>query len=53
MFNQFIEERLEKVRTGEIESDEFELEALGWKTSRVHGKNGFPVFKSIGGSQNR
>lgn len=53
IFQQFVEERLEKVKSGEIESDEFELESLGWRSSRANGRNGFPVFKSIGGSQNR
>ncbi|OXA57993.1 DENN domain-containing protein 1B [Folsomia candida] len=53
IFQQFIEDRLLKIRAGECESDEFELEALGWRATRTNGRNGFPVFKSISGSQNR
>jgi hypothetical protein len=53
IFEQFIEERMQKVREGECESDEFELEALGWRSSRANGRNGFPVFKTISGRENR
>lgn len=53
IFRQFIDDRLQKIRKGECESDEFELEALAWKASRSNGKNGMQVLRSISSSQNR
>ena len=53
IFQQFVDERLEKIKAGSCESDEFELEALAWRShSRSNGRNGL-ALKSIAGSQNK
>lgn len=53
MFQQFMEERLEKIKSGNCESDEFELESLAWRSSRANGRNGLRVLGGFGKNQNR
>lgn len=47
IFQQFIEERVDKVKNGNVESDEFELESLAWRSAAYRGGGG-----GIGGSRN-
>lgn len=53
IFQQFVDERLEKIRSGSCESDEFELESLAWRSSRANGRNGLRVLGGLGKNQNR
>jgi len=52
IFHQFVEERLEKIKEGSSESDEFELESLAWRSSRANGRNGM-ALKTLAGNQNK
>ncbi|CAL8143656.1 unnamed protein product [Orchesella dallaii] len=53
IFQQFMDERLQRIKSGSCESDEFELESLGWRSSRANGRNGLRVLGSLGKTQNR
>ncbi|ODN06480.1 DENN domain-containing protein 1A [Orchesella cincta] len=53
IFQQFMDERLQKIKSGSCESDEFELESLAWRSSRANGRNGLRVLGSLGKTQNR
>lgn len=53
IFQQFVDERMEKIKSSMCESDEFELESLAWRSSRANGRNGLRVLGGLGKNQNR